>query len=479
MDELRDVDLARTWVLQGLWLARAAPAVVPTMAQALAWSLEVASAGWPLPPVGFVADVGHVALVEGHLDVRPRPDTVPGLAAGLAREYDDYVLGRLYADPTFQRAADSLLRYQGRERSRALAFLLRQLCQRAGVPGAILSPALLKRLLDGDLEESLAEGWDSLRVEGPLPMLVPQYEGLISAVRTCGDLLGSEDVFELERGTALAEFGQRLALRQVLQLAAEMTARLPLRKPRVRSRAQQVPTHIVDEDRYPVGGFAAISHQGSIESLLHSQLAYMEPDDRPDLFDIKFVRDELLYYSRDENQFLRRREVFVFALWPDLVEARLKDARLPYQRIVMVLAVLVAVVRRLIDWLSDESLRFEFLFLDRAEPVLDPEQALVEMLLGEQIANGTVVVERIAPEDLPPRIEQLARRSLCHCVHVSAAVVAPDTDIPSAAHLAVPGPRPLFTAESQATAGSGADDPAECWMGLPQTLLETWLGRGR
>ena len=27
-------------------------------------------------------------------------------------------------------------------------------------------------------------------------------------------------------------------------------------------------------------------------------------DERPDLFDMKFVRDELLYYSRDENQFL-------------------------------------------------------------------------------------------------------------------------------------------------------------------------------
>ena len=50
---------------------------------------------------------------------------------------------------------------------------------------------------------------------------------------------------------------------------------------------------------------------------------------------MKFVRDELFYYSRDENQFLRRRRAFVFVLFPDLVAARFKDPELPYQRIVM------------------------------------------------------------------------------------------------------------------------------------------------
>ena len=40
----------------------------------------------------------------------------------------------------------------------------------------------------------------------------------------------------------------------------------------------EVPTRILDEDIYPVGGFTSLSNRGSIESLLHSQLAYMETD---------------------------------------------------------------------------------------------------------------------------------------------------------------------------------------------------------
>src|SRR5207249_190972 len=113
-------------------------------------------------------------------------------------------------------------------------------------------------------------------------------------------------------------------LRQVLRAAERLEAALPHHRPRPRPGRLEVPTRILDEDTYPVGGFSSLSTRGSVESLLHSQLAYMEPDDRPDLFDIKYLRDELLYYARDENQCLRRRRTFVFALFPDLARARHK-----------------------------------------------------------------------------------------------------------------------------------------------------------
>src|SRR5262249_20230502 len=155
---------------------------------------------------------------------------------------------------------------------------------------------------------------ESLTREGLMPVLPALYEGLVAAAREMHDALGPEDVFELEHGTALAAFSQRVGLRQVLQAAAEFEAEGAPERPRVHARRHDVATRILDEDTYPVGGFSSISTRGSIESLLHSQLAYMESGERPDLFDIKFVRDELLYYARDENQFFRRRRTFVFAL---------------------------------------------------------------------------------------------------------------------------------------------------------------------
>ncbi len=123
------------------------------------------------------------------------------------------------------------------------------------IHGVTLSPAVLEGLAEEEAETCLAEGWGSIRAEGLLPLLARQYGAIPLAMRGAGDLLGSEDVFELERGTALAEFGQRVALRQVLQAADALAGALPRHKPRVcPRRARAVATPIVDEDTYPVGG---------------------------------------------------------------------------------------------------------------------------------------------------------------------------------------------------------------------------------
>ena len=239
---------------------------------------------------------------------------------------------------------------------------------------------------------------------------------MIAATRRMAEVLALEDVIALEQRTALADMGQYVAHRQVLQMANRLEEGLPRHKIKPLAGRREVPTRVLDEDTYPVGGFTSISTKGSVESLLHSQLAYMEhdPDLRPDLFDIKFLRDELYYYSRDENQFLRRRRVFLFCLYPDLVKARYKDPDLPVQRIVLILSLLLTAVRKLSEWLSTDALKFEFLLVqDRNSKPLANEAALLEMLFREQIENKTVEIRHIAerPDQLA---ERNAQRSLCH-----------------------------------------------------------------
>jgi hypothetical protein len=235
-------------------------------------------------------------------------------------------------------------------------------------------------------------------------------------------------VFELEHRTALEPLGQRVALRQVLHAAAELEANLP-RQLRTRPADRQTaPTHLLDEDTYPIGGFASISTRGTIESLLHSQLAYMETDERPDLFDVKFLRDELLYYSRDENQYLRRRRTLVFALFPDLTQARVKDPGAPVQRIVLAQAFLVAAIRRLIAALAAEALRVEILFIKDGSHRLSAERRVLERIFREEIARGTVVVAKFPTDQLAAHCAQHARRSLCQCLTVSTARPSMDAE---------------------------------------------------
>ena len=341
---------------------------------------------------------------------------MPVLPISLLRTYEDHVLGKLYADWTFSRASDALRRYKGRDRARGLAFLFRQFAERSGFQGVRLSPGVIKSALETSPDEIHTQGWESLNRDGLQDALPPQYEMLIAAARRTAEVLGPEDISQLERGTALRPEGEQLAERQVLRAAHLLEASLPRHRLRPRSRRQEVPTRILDEDTYPVGGFSSLATRGSIESLLYSQLAYMEKDERPDLFDIKFLRDELLYYARDENQFLRRRRTFVFVLYPDLDQTRFKDRGLDYQRGVLLLALLHTIVRKLSEWLNTDALSFHFLFLVEGDKdPLKPERDLLASLLMEDIAKGSVFL-RTEPESMIASLcTDWATRSLCHC----------------------------------------------------------------
>jgi hypothetical protein len=478
--ELRDLDEARRYVLQGLWWQRVVPPAAATVRQALEWAKVIVANGQPLPPIGFVADLGHVALGMDWETRSNRPAvTVPGLPINLVRTYEDHVLGKVYADWTFARASDALRRYdKGRDQARGLAFFLNQFRERSGFSGVEFSPGVVTTALETAPEEVLAQGWESLRQDGVQPLLVSLYEALVTAARRTAEVLAPEDVFELESGTALQDLGQRLALRQVLHVAVNLEAALPRHRVRPLARRMEVPTRILDEDTYPVGGFTSISNRGSVESLLHSQLAYMEPKaEHPDLFDIKFLRDELLFYSRDENQFLRRRRTFVLVLHPDLVASRFKDAELPYQRGVLLLALLVVVVRKLSEWLSTDALVFRFIFLpEDDEQPLAAERQLLETILREQITNSTVEVrEAASAEQVAKLCTQWSRRSMCHCLNIAVKPAELEPEDTVVTHLQIDGARPALGDMGTEPAVLLSDEPLESWSLTLEQVLQRWI----
>lgn len=478
---LRDSTDARQFLTQGLWWQRVLPPSASTVRSILTWVKEIASSGQPLPPPGFVADLGHVTFGEDWEMRSGREQmAVPNLPMNLVRTYEDHVLGKIYADFTFSRASDALKQYsRGRDQARGLAYFVGQFRERARFLGVELPVGVINTLLETPPEEVLGEGYESMRLDGPHPLLAQLYDSLIQAARRTAEVLGPEDVFDLERKAALEELGQRLAHRQVLRAASMLEATLPRHKIRPLARRMEVPTRILDEDTYPVGGFTSISNRGSIESLLHSQLAYMEPrgaSAEPDLFDTLYLMDELLYYSRDENQFLRRRRTFVLALSADLVETRFKDFELPYQRGVMLLGLLYVLIKKLTEWLSTDALNFQVLFLGNKETLaLANEKAILEKLFFEEIALDALHLESQAPGKLARRCEEWARESLVHCLMIGVHPPLLEAKETVVTRLAINTPRPALgdgTAELNPVEG---EDASDSWANALQQILMRWI----
>lgn len=488
--ELRDLDAARKYVVEGLWLQGAVKPAARTVRESLEWAMEVASSGHPLPPTGLIADIGHIAFGADAEHRVKEPLHVPGWPPSLGRQYEDYVLGRLYADWSFERAGDALRKYKDRDRTKGLAYIVNQVRERAvgqsGRPqqpedllGVLLPPAVIRGLLTANPDEILVSAWDNLIKEGPSPVLVRMYELWVAAGRRLNDVLGKEDIEALEDGSALGDMGQYVALRQIRQTTSRLLARLPARPVRPYAGRREVPTPVLDEDHYPVGGYSSISTKGTIESLLHSQLAYMEEAvaAEPDLFDVKFARDELFYYSRDENQFLRHRRAFAFVLFPDLLAARYKDADLPCQRIVMLQSLILAVYSRLTDWLSTDAIRVEVLFVQDGErqPLAD-EAALLKLLLREPIGRDAGLVTHLANRDEAIRhLNDLARQAQVHCLAVGTAPFEFDLERLVVTELVVNGPKPAIGDGDGIVAELEGEDAFDVWTETALRLLQLWV----
>lgn len=476
--EINGADESLHYALRSALLMRANEPTLAMVREALELTRELCSEGAPATPLGFLTDV--VAIARGE-DASPTLDPHRPGGKSLWRRYDDYVLGRLYGDRLLQRGGDALAAYQGRDGRRADAYLLQRVCERARIPQVWLNPAALKPdANDEQLQDAISREWDLLTRDGLPDDLGRQIESLCECFRAVGEVLGVEDVFELERGLALRPLAQRVAWRHAWQAAEFIREVLPLNRPPIRRVGRSVATRVEDEDRYPVGGYASLSNRGTMESLLHSQLAFMDDAESPDLFDLKLVRDELLYFARDENTFYRRRKLIVVSLDDSLDNERVKDPQLTWQRLSMLNGILLAGVKTLQNWLSDHALQW-IIALPENPSSLSEEQELFRTVFTDEIEHQTVQIIREPQALLSRRIQQAHRSSEVHLLFVGSGDAA-------ATSPATPDPPPPFDSQSRLLLGKrplleidGAlvefdvEHDHEAWRRTAVELLLHWI----
>jgi vWA domain found in the FtsH ternary systems/N-terminal helical region fused to the FtsH ternary system vWA domain len=406
--ELRDPEALQAWLGAGLCLTRLQRPEAQSLGRAAAWVRAALSDAPALPPPGVLADVGWLLERGGQLTA---PEGLEVAAPGLRRAmraYEDHLLGRLAADRRFEAAADAVARLDASLRAEAVALLVDQVLRRIGFDGAVaVTPAAARRVLGRPAAELLALGLAEVRrleaSEGDTgALLAAGYERLAARTRHASVLLTDQDVFTLENLDVLRRLTQRVAIQQMVDAAEQLERTLPRRMRRRPRRRGVTATRIEDENTYPAGGFSSISTSGSMENLVCSELIYMEDGDDFDLFDVRYSENELLYYTRDDSVFLRNHRAITILLHPDLTRARFKDAELPWQRLVLLFGLLLCTVRRLIEWLDDEALRFDLRFVsDRSRGAerdpLAAERELCALLLREWVDKGVVSVDVVDP----------------------------------------------------------------------------------
>lgn len=388
MSSLHEHDATRDWLAGGLALVRMGTGGTDALQEAAPLLDTAVSELAVLPPPGVLLDL---ARVFRHTRPPVRRDAPPAIPHRI-RPYEDAVLGRLLVDPLRIAVVDALSGLPERLRDAGLVVLAERILERVGYSrGEAVNPGAVRELARTTVEDSASRAGPAL--QGPLgTVLADAYADLVQAFQRTPRPLRASDVVVLQQLQLLERRSDRLALSQVIASAELLARGLPKRVRGTRRRAGHVSTHLLDDSAYPVGGFSSISTRGSIENLVTSELALMEDGDDIDLFDVRLMEGELLYYTRDETAFVRSRRRFVLTLSEDLDSTRYRDEGLPYQRLVVALGWLVALVRVLVRWLDRQDLLVRIVL---PPSVLDAEANLLALALAEAVQAGWVRIERL------------------------------------------------------------------------------------
>jgi hypothetical protein len=417
--EVRDGETARAFLDAGLALARTTPSIERADAAALLHATlgEMGS----IPPPGVVVDVA--ALIRGGaVNARaPRPADVE-LARAL-EAYEHLVLARIAADPLVSRLGDAVSRLRRDLVAPAVGILVANVLGRLAHAGTTLPAAAVRALGRAATDDAFAALRD---VPAAVALLRDGYRRLVVGARAARTLLAERDVFVLEHLDVLETLAQRVAMEQVVDAGEALSAGLPRRLPR-RRPAGAVLTALDDDDTYPVGGFSAITNVGAFENLVTSELVYMDDDPALDLFDVRWVTGELLYYTRDEATSRRARRAIDFVIDGEVRDARARDAELPWQRAVATLAIVHVCITKLAAWLGDEDVTIRVV----VPRDLEDERALLELLLREPIDRGIVAVVRGDAAASDAHLETAARVGIAQQVRIGGAPAAAPSGVES------------------------------------------------
>lgn len=481
-DERLEGARAEAFLSAAMSLARDA-ATSPTWFETSVRALEAAYTEHPLLPAPTLA-FDLTALLHGE---RLLPVPPPGMepVREAMRGYEDHVLARLTADRRWTRLTEAVAALPKELRAAAVGLVTAQLLSRLKLSvGTGVSTGLVRRFASRPPEEVLEAGRAALYDEEIAARIVEGLNQLSRAARRTRELLSDAEVFLMENLAALKGLGARVALAQLAEVAQAVDEHLPTRLRGQVFEDGDAPTSLEEDSAYPVGGFSSISTQGSLENLVTSELIYMEEGDdpamRPDLFDIRFVESELLYYARDESVAVRKKRTLVLVFDASLQRCRVKDAGESYQRLVWLLGSVTALVRKLSEWLNTEALRFELIFASEAEDVaLSEEEGVLSLLLREYRERGQVEVRRAGSSVQAIRKAREAHRGRAR-IMLFATRIPSGLEGPAAADAIIDasGPRPrVHWAEAIAEKEPAVATAVEAWSETTRELLDGLLKR--
>lgn len=126
------------------------------------------------------------------------------------------------------------------------------------------------------------------------------------------ELINEEDLFEIRNPKLFLSDPRAINLYRVMNKTLKEINFFLIGEVSLKQEDDYILAKYGEEQVLPVGGYDSLINKGDISSLLSSELAYIDPTEKIDYFDYKYMQQELLYYKREEGSIFRiRRSILI------------------------------------------------------------------------------------------------------------------------------------------------------------------------
>ncbi len=378
-----------------------------TLARGAGWYAALYGLGLETLPFAVVFDLGNLLLLGPAFPLSASEwlDRYPPEEQKVRVHYGNGFLAGLADRSWFQRAHDLVAGH--RDPDPAVVFVIELLVR--GLVDQETSPLVVQpaRFQQVPWDRMAAE----VREKGAIPVyreardrieawmerpggLRMDLEAFLdrASMRAGIEALGEPELFELEHLSVLDTRERRLSARHLKAAEGLLPVSTSAGSQRP-AEAEEVEVEVPDEGTYPSGGLDGLANRGSWENLVASELMYLDRSAEVDLFTVRFVEGELLFYTRDAGQLRRRKRALhlVVDLGPRSV---VKLPEHPYRQDVMVEAMGVRLVADLLEAFEKDAVTVT-VHLSGSEVGIRRERW--RLRFQTEIRRGEVQVEEGAP----------------------------------------------------------------------------------
>ena len=164
---------------------------------------------------------------------------------------------------------------------------------------------------DSDLEKSFSLNVPVYPAFEPEKILSELYTDVINQYHQNKFRLIAADIFEIGHPDLFEKHTDRIFYRKMMKATSGITT-WTQSVFTLKEESNYIVAKYGEPQVLPLGGYDAISNKGNLSSLIPSELAYMDSETDFDLFDYKFLENQLMYFKRDSGAVFRiRRNILI------------------------------------------------------------------------------------------------------------------------------------------------------------------------